>query len=73
MLGLIGLFVPIAWTLLMIQWVTYFVALLAAGTLEAIQHRDVSRTTGMPLGIAAIHLSWGLGFWRGLLFRGDPR
>ena len=68
-LGLLGLYVPLAWTLLTFQWVTYAVALLAAGVVEAIRRLDALLIIGVPLSIATIHLSWGLGFWWSLLFR----
>ena len=68
-LGLLGLYVPLAWTLLAIQWVVYVAVLIGIGILEAIRHREGQLAAGIPLSIATIHQSWSLGFWWGLLSR----
>lgn len=73
LLGLVGLYIPLAWSLLTIQWAGYALALFAAGAVEARRRQQPSLVFGLPLSIATIHLSWGLGFWRGLLSKRNSK
>jgi len=73
LLSLLGFYFPLAWKLLIIQWAAYIAALLVAGFREASRRQRLSLIVGVPLCIANIHLSWGLGFWWGLLFRRGSR
>jgi cellulose synthase/poly-beta-1,6-N-acetylglucosamine synthase-like glycosyltransferase len=46
----------------------YFGFLLAAGLQKALQQRKISLLVGLPLSIATMHFSWGLGFLWSILF-----
>jgi glycosyltransferase involved in cell wall biosynthesis len=65
-LSLIGLvflsmFFPFARLLLVSELLAYFSIMLLAGMHAAIRQRNVSLILGLPLAIAAMHLSWGSG------------
>jgi glycosyltransferase involved in cell wall biosynthesis len=66
-LGLIGLlvlsvFIPMARVLLMAELILYFSILVLAGLQAAFRGRAVSLILGLPLAVAAMHISWGSGF-----------
>ncbi len=66
-LGLIGLtllsiFLPLARVLLAGELFLYFSIMILAGLHAALQQRKAYFIVGLPLAIAAMHLSWGSGF-----------
>ncbi len=66
-LGLIGLtllsiFLPLARVLLAGELFLYFSIMILAGLQAALQQRKAYFIVGLPLAIAAMHLSWGSGF-----------
>jgi succinoglycan biosynthesis protein ExoA len=63
-ISLIGLFVfgfwhPLAHTILLIELVVYFAALLLVATALVIKRGDIMLLIGVPLAIGSMHLSWG--------------
>ena len=66
-LALLAPFLPVAAAALAVQWTAYGLLLAAAGLERAAAHRYVPFLLGLPLALAVIHLTWGVGFWRGLL------
>jgi hypothetical protein len=48
----------------------YIGALFAAGLLAALKHKQAALSFGLPLAVAAMHLSWGGGFLWSLVSRG---
>ena len=61
-LGILSLFVPLAGILLAGELVLYFSIMILAGVRLAFQHGQAYMIAGLPLAIAAMHLSWGSGF-----------
>jgi succinoglycan biosynthesis protein ExoA len=77
-LSLIGLlvlsifFTPAAW-LLGLELVLYFFVLFLAGVYAAIKQRKIYLLPGLPMAIAAMHLSWGSGFLWSMLTSGENK
>jgi hypothetical protein len=70
--SLVGLapFAPFSATarrLLAVEVAGYVAVLLAAGVQSARRARDVRLTVGVPLAIATLHVTWGIGFLEVLL------
>ena len=63
LLGLVflSIFFPLARLLLVSELLIYFSIMLLAGLHAAIRQRNFSLILGLPLAIAAMHLSWGSG------------
>jgi glycosyltransferase involved in cell wall biosynthesis len=61
-LVLLSTFFPFARILLAAELLIYFSIMILAGLYAAIQQRNASLIFGLPLAIAAMHLSWGSGF-----------
>jgi succinoglycan biosynthesis protein ExoA len=71
-LGILGIWKPVARWLLGIELGIYALALLAAGLQEAFRKRDLALLLGVPLAIATMHLTWGAAFlwsWMGSILR----
>jgi glycosyltransferase involved in cell wall biosynthesis len=66
-LVVLSIFLPLARWMLAAEVVTYLIALLMVGIQLAIKHRDGGMLLGIPLAIACMHFSWGLGFIFGIL------
>jgi succinoglycan biosynthesis protein ExoA len=56
---LIGLWLPIAHTLLIIELSVYFLVLFCVATVLVAQKRDFMMLVGIPLAISTMHVSWG--------------
>ncbi len=67
---LVSFFYPPAWRLLGVELILYFSVLLLAGFHAAIKHRKLYLLPGLPLAIAAMHISWGSGFLWSMLTSG---
>jgi glycosyltransferase involved in cell wall biosynthesis len=61
-LGLLSIFFPFARILLAAELLLYFSIMILAGFYAAFQQRNAYLMPGLPLAIAAMHLSWGSGF-----------
>jgi succinoglycan biosynthesis protein ExoA len=61
-LALLSIFIPLARTLLAAELFLYFSIMILAGLQVAFQQRKAYFIPGLPLAIAAMHLSWGGGF-----------
>jgi succinoglycan biosynthesis protein ExoA len=68
------LFLPIAslawpalWWLLGVEVLSYAALLFGAALLKAFETKQIQLSLGMPLAIASMHLSWGLGFLASLV------
>ena len=72
-LGLLSPFWLLARWLLALQVSLYALVLLAAGFHAAFKQRFVPLVVGLPLAVAAMHLSWGSGLLWGLLRPPKPR
>jgi succinoglycan biosynthesis protein ExoA len=55
----IGLWIPIAHKLLIIELSIYFLALLFVAAVLAVQKKDFMLLVGIPLAISTMHFSWG--------------
>ena len=66
LLGL-GLVLPLARILLLIEVVVYLIALLAGAVPVALRKKDLALVAGVPCAITVMHLSWGSGFLASLL------
>jgi succinoglycan biosynthesis protein ExoA len=64
---ILAIFLPLARWLLVADVIIYALALLAVGIQLAIKHTDGGMLMGIPLAIACMHFSWGLGFIFGIL------
>jgi hypothetical protein len=64
---ILAIFLPLARWLLAAEVFIYMIALLAVGIQLALKHRDGGMLMGIPLAIACMHFSWGLGFIFGIL------
>jgi glycosyltransferase involved in cell wall biosynthesis len=77
-LSLIGLllvsfiFPPAVW-LLFVELLLYFSVLFLAGFYSAIKQRKLYLMPGLPVAIAAMHLSWGSGFLWSMLSSGKNK
>jgi succinoglycan biosynthesis protein ExoA len=56
---LIGLWLPIAHTLLIIELSVYFLVLFCVAMVLVAQKRDFMMLVGIPLAISTMHISWG--------------
>lgn len=70
LLGLLSVGLFWAWQLLGLLAAGYAGALLLAGTLESLRRCDLALLPGLPLSLAAMHLSWGSAFLWGLITPG---
>lgn len=61
-LGVLSLFIPLAGILLAGELLLYFSIMMLAGMRLALQERKAYLIAGLPVAIAAMHLSWGSGF-----------
>jgi glycosyltransferase involved in cell wall biosynthesis len=61
-LMLLSIFIPLARALLAAELVLYASIMILAGSAAAVRGRNVSLILGLPLAIAAMHISWGGGF-----------
>jgi GT2 family glycosyltransferase len=61
-LVLVSLFAPVARVMLAGELFLYFSIIILAGCEAAFRQRKVFLIAGLPLAIAAMHLSWGAGF-----------
>jgi glycosyltransferase involved in cell wall biosynthesis len=61
-LAILGLFFPFAGLLLAAELLLYFSIMILAGLHAATRHKDPALLIGLPIAIAAMHLSWGSGF-----------
>jgi succinoglycan biosynthesis protein ExoA len=61
-LAVLSLFVPLAGILLVGELLVYFSIMIFAGFRAAVQQRQAFLVAGLPLAIAAMHISWGSGF-----------
>ena len=61
-LGVLSLFIPLAGILLAGELLLYFSIMILAGMRAAFERKKAFLIAGLPLGIAAMHLSWGSGF-----------
>jgi glycosyltransferase involved in cell wall biosynthesis len=70
---LLSIFFPPAWWLLLAEVLLYFFVLLLAGMYAAIKQRKFYLLPGLPMAIAAMHLSWGSGFLWSMLTTGKNK
>lgn len=61
-LAVLSIFLPIARWLLVAEIILYFSILFLAGAYSALKQRTLLLLPGLPLAIAAMHISWGSGF-----------
>lgn len=61
-LTVLSFFVPLAGILLVGELLFYFSIMILAGFRAAVQQRKAFLVAGLPLAIAAMHISWGSGF-----------
>jgi hypothetical protein len=66
-LAVLSIFAPAARWLLAAELILYFSIMILAGVHAAFQKRQAYLVLGLPLAIAAMHLSWGGGFLWSLL------
>jgi len=72
-LFLLGLWFPLAHTLLLIEFLLYFAALLYVSAVLALKHRDFLLLPGIPLAISSMHLAWGSALlWSLIRLPGSP-
>ncbi|HEX2993259.1 MAG TPA: glycosyltransferase family 2 protein [Anaerolineales bacterium] len=67
-LAILSIFIPLAGVLLAGELLLYFSIMILAGCYAAFQQRQAYLIAGLPLAIAAMHLSWGSGFLWSILF-----
>jgi GT2 family glycosyltransferase len=69
LLGLLflGLFLPIAWNLLLLEIVIYATALLVVGLHTTLVNKSISHLVGLPLAIFTMHISWGTALLWGII------
>ncbi len=58
---------PAFWSLLGVEVLSYAALLFGAALLKALETKQIQLLLGMPLAIATMHLSWGLGFLASLV------
>jgi succinoglycan biosynthesis protein ExoA len=61
-LAVLSIFIPLARVLLAGELFLYFSIMILAGCYAAIRRKNAYLIPGLPLAIAAMHLSWGSGF-----------
>jgi GT2 family glycosyltransferase len=61
-MAILSIFIPFARILLAAEVFFYFSIMILAGSHAAFQRRQAYLIPGLPLAIAAMHLSWGSGF-----------
>ena len=61
-LGLLGIWFPLARWFLVLELSLYVLVLLTAGIQRAFQEQDFALSFGVPLAIATMHFSWGSAF-----------
>ena len=61
-LSILSILIPVAGILLAGELLLYFSIMILAGFHAAFQHRKAYLIPGLPLSIAAMHISWGSGF-----------
>jgi succinoglycan biosynthesis protein ExoA len=66
-LGISGVWFPLARWLLGLELIIYTLALLVVGIQEAFRKRDPALLLGVPLAIATMHFTWGAAFLWSLL------
>ncbi len=69
-------FAELAAQLLALEWTAYLAGLALAGLLAGASNRAAAHMIGIPAALATVHLSWGGGFWLGLvsgIFHGAGR
>lgn len=59
---LLSIFIPFARILLAAELLLYFSIVLLAGLHAALRHKKAYLILGLPLGIFAMHITWGSGF-----------
>ncbi len=69
MLLLLSVFWSPAWIILAVACITYAVILTAGSIKPAIKAQCPTAIIGIPLAIAVMHVSWGVGFWWSLIKR----
>lgn len=69
LLGLVGIWLPLAWWMLLIQLGIYMLALFISGIKAWIQNNDAALLLGLPLSIATMHINWGAAFLWSLVRR----
>jgi hypothetical protein len=62
LLGLLGFWFPLAWRILGLEAVLYFLVLMVASFQVAYRERDPLLLFSVPLAIAVMHFSWGTAF-----------
>jgi succinoglycan biosynthesis protein ExoA len=67
---LLSVFFPPAWWLLIAELILYFSVLLLASLYAAIKRQKLYLLPGLPMAIAAMHVSWGSGFLWSMLTSG---
>ena len=72
-LAILSIFIPLARVLLAAELLIYFAIMILAGFYAALQQRKVYLIFGLPLAIAAMHLSWGSGFLWSILSSSFPK
>jgi glycosyltransferase involved in cell wall biosynthesis len=70
LLGLAGIWLPVARWLAAGEVLLYALALIMVGAQVAYKRKDFSLFWGVPLAIATMHVSWGAAFLWSLLFPG---
>jgi glycosyltransferase involved in cell wall biosynthesis len=61
-LAILSLFFPWMGLLLVVELLLYFSIMILAGLHAATRHKSPALMVGLPLAIAAMHISWGSGF-----------
>lgn len=61
-LAILAMFIPFARTLLAAELLLYFSIMILAGFFVAVQRQQAYLILGLPVAIAAMHVSWGSGF-----------
>lgn len=61
-LGLLGIWFPLARWILVLEMSLYVLVILTAGIHRAFQEMDLALSFGVPLAIATMHFSWGTAF-----------
>jgi len=61
-LAVLSIFFPLAGVVLAVEILLYLSIMILAGCYMAFQQRKVYLIAGLPLAIAAMHISWGSGF-----------
>jgi succinoglycan biosynthesis protein ExoA len=72
-LTLFSIFIPLARILLVAELLIYFSIMILVGFYVALQQRKAYLIFGLPLAIAAMHLSWGSGFLWSILTSSFPK